>query len=368
MDILVRSISSPIADHFITYRNFLYLNDNSRTNCHNNRSQKLKARLFNNVISFYTSTSISSSSTNSAIATSFISPLPTSLLLSNSNNSNLFNTNNNNGPMANYQLTISSSNNNNAKNNLVFLHPDHKPNVLSRVYVPIAIMPVNIRDQINSIINQAVQNYSDLVSSILLTIMDEDKFSLLDNEVDVDDEHFEILDAVLRGGQGMGRIVEDGIATKQTRSSYTSLGTRSTFSSDDEFLDAMDQLSMNINNNNNNNGTNFEQQQNVSNNQHNDGGGKYFNNSKCKKNLKLITVCNHNAKLRINPLDIQLIYAIIRASDSQLSSTESLWLPLCLSRIDPNRFLYAHISYLMDKYCLVLLDLDHADFQRCQKV
>src|SRR5699024_9698998 len=138
MNILVQSISSPIADLFITYRDYL------RSTFHHR--SKLKTRLFNNVISFYTSTSIAGPS---------ISTLP-----SNSPSSTSL-------PSLGGGSTAGQSNSG-SNPSLVVLH-DHKPNVLSRVYVPIAIIPVSIRDQITTIIQQAVSNYSDIVFSILFT-------------------------------------------------------------------------------------------------------------------------------------------------------------------------------------------------------
>lgn len=321
MDILVQSISSPIADLFTTYRDFMRANSHHRS--------KLKSRLFNNVISFYTSTSISGSASVGGLMT-----VPSSLNIS--------------GGSGTPSPQQSANNSHSSSSNLVLLHTDHKPNVLSRVYVPIAIIPVTVRDQVTSIINQAVSNYGDLVFSILFTIMDEDNSSLKDNEVQVDDENFEFLDS-------------DGIRRKRRSTARSSRDGRGFSGSDDEFLDAVDQLSMS-------NGTMGHEDNHSP--PGSSGGGQYLRegSSHTNRNLKLITVCNHNQKLRISPLDIQLIYAIIKASDGQLSSTESLWLPLCLSRVDPNRFMYAHISYLNDRYCLVLLDLDHGDFQRCQQV
>lgn len=262
MDILVQSISSPIANTFPSYRH--YQRSIQKAN------HLLKTNLFNNVISFYTSTSMVPSTT----------------------------------------IPLSKN-----PNHTTFVLNEHKPNVLSRVYVPIAIIPLTIREQITSIINHAVVNYTDIVFSILFTIVDDESIGNLNSE---EIEH-------------------------SRRSSNTM---RSSLTSEEEFLDAIeDQL-------------NTDQIENVNGN---------TNCSYNTRNLKLVTVNNHTVKQRINPLDIQLIYALINASDGQLSSTESLWLPLCLSRIDPNRFMYAHISYLTEKYCLVLLDLDHGDFQRCQQ-
>ena len=271
MDILVETISSPISDMFYSYRD-----------ANHSKSSKMKLSLFNNVISFYTSNTMSSSSLSSSTLTSASSQ---SLLGSQSR---------------------ATPNNNN--NNEIVVIQECKPNVLNRVYVPIAIIPATTREQITNVINQAVTNYNDIVVSILFTIVDDDR---------------------------------------AVKSSYSS--------SDDEFVDANDDVSSS------------------------DTRSRHFNISErsneskhsnvCNgKILKLVTVCNHTNKLKINPLDIQLVHALIRASDHQLSSTESLWLPLCLSRIDSNRFLYSHIAYLNKNLCLAILHLDHEGFNQCQQV
>ena len=82
--------------------------------------------------------------------------------------------------------------------------------------------------------------------------------------------------------------------------------------------------------------------------------------------INLVVICNHNSKARLNPLDTQLVYSLVLASESQLQSVESFWMPLCLPRFDANNFLHAHISYLSDKYCLALLTTDREDFHKCQ--
>lgn len=93
-----------------------------------------------------------------------------------------------------------------------------------------------------------------------------------------------------------------------------------------------------------------------------------WNNNCINNEIQLIIVCNHNSKARLNPLDIQLIYSLVMASESQLSSVESFWLPICLPRFDANNFLHSHISYLSDEYCLVLLTTDRENFHKCQLI
>ena len=82
----------------------------------------------------------------------------------------------------------------------------------------------------------------------------------------------------------------------------------------------------------------------------------------------LITVCNHNPKIKINPLDIQIIYSLVIASESQLASVESFWLPLCLPRFDSTAFLHSHISYLNNEFCLALITSDRENFHKCQLI
>lgn len=107
--------------------------------------------------------------------------------------------------------------------------------------------------------------------------------------------------------------------------------------------------------------------------------------------IHLITIVNYNVKkAKLHPLDIQLLQGLVIASDCQLSSAESLWLPICLPRVDSGAFIHAHISYLNQldlsrpstpsntgasssassssntRLCLVLLTADREDFSRCQ--
>lgn len=268
MNILVKAITTPIADHFSTFQN------RRLRNC----------SLFNNVVSFYTSQKITA-------------PRTTTL-----------------NHVVNNGTSVTS-------NSLVVVH-DHKPNVLSRVYIPIAIIPSVFRDQITSLITTTVASFNDIVFSILF-------------QVDVDEEYV------------------DETVTVDQPSLYHS---NTISSSDDEFIDAFDEFPRG-------GGGDGEIQPDPT--QTNYVDIKLKNT---KKNFKLVSVCNHTSKFRINPLDIQLIYSFIKASDSQLSTTESLWLPLCLSRIDANRFLFAHISYLSKKYCLVLLSAERNDFEKCRLV
>jgi hypothetical protein len=118
---------------------------------------------------------------------------------------------------------------------------------------------------------------------------------------------------------------------------------------------------------------------------------------KCKENNGdidldsnlLITVHNNSPKqAKLNPLDIQLLSTLVVASEGQLSSAESLWLPVCIPRVDPSAFIHGHISYintsgsassssspgstqdshLQEKLCLVLLTIEREDFNKCQHI
>jgi hypothetical protein len=99
----------------------------------------------------------------------------------------------------------------------------------------------------------------------------------------------------------------------------------------------------------------------------------------------LITVHNNQPKqAKLNPLDIQLLSTLIAASEGQLASAESLWLPVCIPRVDSQAFIHGHISYLTQsgvtspatdsashiqkKLCLFLLAMDREDFNKCQHV
>jgi len=91
---------------------------------------------------------------------------------------------------------------------------------------------------------------------------------------------------------------------------------------------------------------------------------------------KLVTVINHDTRMnKLNPMDIQLIQVLAAASQTQLNTVESLWLPLCLPRFDCNAFMHGHLSYLNvspsssnEKLCLVLLTTNREDFHKCQLV
>ncbi|KAI1298718.1 Vacuolar fusion protein MON1 -like protein A [Halotydeus destructor] len=85
--------------------------------------------------------------------------------------------------------------------------------------------------------------------------------------------------------------------------------------------------------------------------------------------------------MKLNPLDIQLLQSLVISSESQLSSAESLWLPVCLPRVESSAFIHGHISYLNQssspttttssrapKLCLLLLTSDREDFTKCQHI
>lgn len=85
-------------------------------------------------------------------------------------------------------------------------------------------------------------------------------------------------------------------------------------------------------------------------------------------NFRLITICNHHNKHKLQILDIHILLALLDGSKTQLSSVESLWMPVCLPRFNQDAFLHAYISYLNDmKNCLVLLSVDRDEFANCQK-
>ena len=111
-----------------------------------------------------------------------------------------------------------------------------------------------------------------------------------------------------------------------------------------------------------------------------------FSSSEFDLQSNLLVTVHNNApkKAKLNPLDIQLLSALIAASEGQLVSAESLWLPVCIPRVDSQAFIHGHISYLTQstattpssdaashiqkKMCLLLLTMDREDFSKCQHV
>lgn len=241
-------------------------------------------------------------------------------------------------------LSSSGNNTNNANNSSMVFFYDHKPNVLGRVYVPIAIMNPNIRDQITAMINESVSINSDIVFSILFHIEDDDDEDCPNPLT----ENFSSGVSPLEWSHLNNQLPSDDSESNDFYESFES--------TQDQEIDSTER--------------NDQPEEQLSDNDKSihQPPPSTLNNSKIFKNLKLITVCNHTIKFRINPLDIQLLYSLIKASDSLLTSTESLWIPFCLSRVDANRFLHAHISYLSKKYCLILLDVDHNNFDKCRQV
>lgn len=90
--------------------------------------------------------------------------------------------------------------------------------------------------------------------------------------------------------------------------------------------------------------------------------------------IQIISIANINSRsARLNPLDLQLLECLVKALHSQLSNVESLWLPLCLPRIDCSAFMHTHISKIDEPTdnsytCLILLTSDKEDFQNCQTI
>lgn len=96
-------------------------------------------------------------------------------------------------------------------------------------------------------------------------------------------------------------------------------------------------------------------------------------------------------KAKLNPLDIQLILSLVISSEGQLASADSLWLPICIPRVDTDNFFFAHMSHVPidkdqatslsastssdnesssseDKICSVLLATSREDFAECQQI
>ncbi|CAL8078978.1 unnamed protein product [Calicophoron daubneyi] len=68
----------------------------------------------------------------------------------------------------------------------------------------------------------------------------------------------------------------------------------------------------------------------------------------------------------LHPSDIHLIINLVCSSQS-LKSVQTHWLPICLPKFDANGFLYAHISYMENDICLVLLSVDSTQFYTLQE-
>lgn len=89
--------------------------------------------------------------------------------------------------------------------------------------------------------------------------------------------------------------------------------------------------------------------------------------------LEVIVIVNHQVKLaKLCPLDVHLLLNLLRASQAQILSVESLWLPICLPRFNNTAFVHAHISQLLkdtesNKLALVLITTSKNDFEKCQK-
>ena len=96
--------------------------------------------------------------------------------------------------------------------------------------------------------------------------------------------------------------------------------------------------------------------------------------------LELFTIANHQPRhAKLDLLDLHLLFNLLRVSQTQLLSVESLWLPVCLPRFNNNAFVHAHISHLgsapvhlesdqSSTLGLVLLTTSRNDFDRCQQV
>lgn len=84
--------------------------------------------------------------------------------------------------------------------------------------------------------------------------------------------------------------------------------------------------------------------------------------------FSLVTVCNHHIKHKLQIPDIHILLALLDGSKTQLSSAESLWMPVCLPRFNQDAFLHAYISFTNGmKNCIILLSVDRDEFANCQK-
>lgn len=65
-------------------------------------------------------------------------------------------------------------------------------------------------------------------------------------------------------------------------------------------------------------------------------------------------------KYFIHPADLHLLFNLINASENFKISEN--WTPLCLPKFDPSGFLHAHVSYISEQACLVLITVDRNAF------
>jgi len=65
-------------------------------------------------------------------------------------------------------------------------------------------------------------------------------------------------------------------------------------------------------------------------------------------------------KYYIHPADLHLLFNLINATESFKSS--ETWIPICLPKFDSSGFLHAHVSYISEDVCLVLVTVDRNAF------
>lgn len=87
-----------------------------------------------------------------------------------------------------------------------------------------------------------------------------------------------------------------------------------------------------------------------------------------KITFQLVTVCNHINKYKLKLADIHIIHALLNGTKAQLSTVESLWMPVCLPRFNEDAFLHAYIAFTNQKRnCLVIFSVDRDEFSNCQQ-
>lgn len=72
--------------------------------------------------------------------------------------------------------------------------------------------------------------------------------------------------------------------------------------------------------------------------------------------ITLVRMKNHF----IHPADLHLIFNLVNATES-FKDSES-WTPICLPKFESSGFLHAHVSYISEDICLVLLSVDRNAF------
>ena len=62
----------------------------------------------------------------------------------------------------------------------------------------------------------------------------------------------------------------------------------------------------------------------------------------------------------IHPADLHLLFNLVNATENFRNS--ETWTPICLPKFESSGFLHAHVSYISNDICLVLISVDRNSF------